>query len=347
MYLYPIISIAIATFNSQRILEETLKSIKKQTYPKKKIEILIIDGGSSDQTLSIAKKYNCKIIHNPKMELVFAKHIGFLKATGKYLIYLDSDEVLENPNSLKIKYAVFKKNPNVKAVMLSGYKTAPNSALINYYINEFGDPFSYFIYRESKGEKFLIKEWLKKYRKISEDKKCIIFNFENSELLPLVELWAGGCMIDLQYIRFKFPQIKNNPSLIAHLFYLLSSKKKLIAITKNDNTIHFSSESLARYLKKIASRVKNNVFLTEMGSGGFLGREALQPNRFKIKKYLFPFYAFSIILPSIDAIMLYFTRRKFLYLIHLPLCIYTSLLIIYYLFLKTFGIKPKIKGYGF
>ena len=58
----PQISIIIPTLNAARVLEPCLKSIKKQSY--KKYEIIIADGGSSDNTLIIAKKYHCIVIKN-------------------------------------------------------------------------------------------------------------------------------------------------------------------------------------------------------------------------------------------------------------------------------------------
>ncbi len=192
------ISIAIATFNSAKTLEKTLQSIRKQTYPQEKIEVMVIDGGSTDQTINIARKYKCKIIPNPKTDLIYAKHIGFLKARGEYLMYLDSDEVLENPDSLKLKYSAFQKNERVRAVMISGYKTPKDYSAINYYSNEFGDPFSFFIYKESKGYKFLLRDWSNKYKKIYENGECAIFDFKDIRPLPIVELWAGGCTIDLK-----------------------------------------------------------------------------------------------------------------------------------------------------
>lgn len=343
---YSTISIAIATFNSEKTLSKTLESIKKQNYPQKKIEILVIDGGSTDQTLTLAIKYVCKIIPNPKTELIFAKHIGFLKASGQYLMYLDSDEVLENPESLKVKYLAFKKNNQVKSVMPSGYEAPIDAPSINHYINEFGDPFSFFIYRESKGGNYLIKDWSFKYKKIHEDENMIVFSFFETSPLPLIDLFAGGCMIDLQYAKNSFPQIKSTPFLIAHLFYLLNTKNTLLAITKKDNTIHYSSQNLNQYLRKIASRVKNNIYQTDMGKSGFVGREHYQPFWFRLKKYLFIPYSLSLIFPLVDSVYLTATRKKIIYFCHVLLCIHTSLLIIYYYSLKLLGIKPKIKNYG-
>ena len=53
---YPLVSIMIATFNSEKVLPRTLEAIRAQTYPQDKLEILAIDGGSTDSTLEIAKK---------------------------------------------------------------------------------------------------------------------------------------------------------------------------------------------------------------------------------------------------------------------------------------------------
>jgi glycosyltransferase involved in cell wall biosynthesis len=348
MSTYPIISIVIATYNSEKTLALTLDSIKKQTYPKENIETLIIDGGSTDTTKSIAKEYRCKIIPNPKTDLIFAKQIGFIRAKGKYLIFLDSDEIFENPKSILLKYSVFKKNSHVRAVMLGGYKSPTGYSPINNYINEFGDPFSFFMYRESKGDLFFYREFSKRYRDIivDEDNKSIIFDFSETKTLPLIELWAGGSMIDLTYVKKEFPFLKKNPELIAHIFYLLNKKKQFLAITRNDNTIHYSCPSIGKYFKKLQSRIKNNIFKTEMGRGGFSGREDYEPLYFKLKKYFFILYAFTFVFPIIDSIYLFQTRKKTIYLLHWYLCLYASAIICYNYFLKFINAPPTLKTYG-
>jgi len=159
----PIISIIIATFNSGKLLPLVFDALKKQTYPREKMEILVLDGGSSDNTLELAQKFGCIIINNPRTEPVYAKYLGYIYATGKYITYLDHDEVLENPNSLKLKVSILQKNTMVKVVIGSGYKNPVSINSINYYINEFGEPFSFFIYRFSKADSFFIPKMRKKY----------------------------------------------------------------------------------------------------------------------------------------------------------------------------------------
>jgi glycosyltransferase involved in cell wall biosynthesis len=60
----PALSVVIPTYNSERTLRECLESIKNQDYPKNKIEIIIADGGSTDRTMEIARKYTNKNSQN-------------------------------------------------------------------------------------------------------------------------------------------------------------------------------------------------------------------------------------------------------------------------------------------
>lgn len=342
---YPLISVAITTFNSEKSLEISLSSIRKQSYPQNKVEVLIIDGGSIDKTFEISKKYKCRIIKNPGTDVIFRKQLGYLKARGKYLVYLDSDESLENPQSLKLKYSVFIKNPQVKAVISDGARSPNKGSFINDYINEFGDPFSFYLYREAKSDKFLIKEWRKKYQVLYEDEHYITFNLEGSNA-SLIELWAGGCMIDLKYSKATFPSVKKNPTQIALLYYLLKSKGKLLAITKKDTIIHDSSPSFKKYLKKISSRIKNNVFQTEMGIGGYSGREEYQSRYYYYKKFFYPLYAFLMIPAIVDSITLSISKKRISYLIHFPLTLYTAAIISYFMALKLLRLNPKVGTYG-
>jgi glycosyltransferase involved in cell wall biosynthesis len=345
---YPLISIAIATFNSEKTLKSTLESIKKQTYPRSQIETLIIDGGSTDKTLKIAKNYQTRIISNPKTELIYAKYLGFYQAKGKYLIFLDSDEVLNSNKSLEIKLLAIRKITGIRAVMLGGYKTPDNSSQINNYINEFGDPFSFFIYRESKGDQHLIPDFTKRFLKQLRysDSDCIVIDFKNVLPLPLIELWAGGSMIDLEYAKKKFIQIKKNPGLLAHLFYLINASGGLLSLSKNDFTSHNSVSSVNKYLKKLSSRVKNNIFNTDMGKGGFTGRDNYQTSWYKWRRYLFIVYALSLFFPILDGIHLSLSRQKKIYLLHPILTWYTLGLISYFGITKLLGIRVEVGHYG-
>lgn len=81
------VSVVISTFNSEAKIENCLKSV---SWAK---EIIIVDGTSSDKTLDIAKKYTSKIFVRPNnLMLNVNKNFGFSKASGEWILSLDSDE---------------------------------------------------------------------------------------------------------------------------------------------------------------------------------------------------------------------------------------------------------------
>ena len=86
------VSIILPTYNNARTLKECLESITLQDY--KNYEILVIDGGSSDDTLRIAKEFKCKIIKNPFRVEEKARLMGISKAKNELLLFIDADNVL-------------------------------------------------------------------------------------------------------------------------------------------------------------------------------------------------------------------------------------------------------------
>jgi glycosyltransferase involved in cell wall biosynthesis len=339
----PLISIVIITYNSSKTLENTLQSIKEQSYPKHKIETLVIDGGSRDNTVEIAKKYNCLIIKKPNTDIVLRKFLGFKEAKGEYLVYLDSDEYFDSKDALYKRSKIFQINPEVKCIISQGCKSPEKSSFINDYINDFGDPFSFYLYREAKNSFHLIETWRKKYKILKQDQNCIVFDIVNTNHSSLIELWAGGNTIDLKYVKAKFPILKNDSSKLALVYYLIKDRGKLLAITKNDVIIHNSASSLKDYLRKITSRIKNNIFHTNLGNSGFSGREEFEKN--KAKKFFFLFYGLLFLPALIDSLYMSFRWGKLSYLMHFPLTLYSVITIVYFFLMKTVGYKPRKISY--
>ncbi len=93
------ISIVIPTLNSGRTIDLCLKSINQQQYSGN-IELIISDGGSTDRTLNIAKKYNAKIVENKLKTGESGKAIGIKKAKYSLVGLIDSDNILPGVNWL-------------------------------------------------------------------------------------------------------------------------------------------------------------------------------------------------------------------------------------------------------
>ncbi|MDD3139688.1 MAG: glycosyltransferase family 2 protein [Lachnospiraceae bacterium] len=97
-----LISVIIPAYNVEPYLEKCLDSVLKQDY--KCMEILIIDDGSEDGTLSIAKKYSrtderIQVYHTTNKGVSAARNYGLELAKGEYCSFVDGDDWLE-PNAL-------------------------------------------------------------------------------------------------------------------------------------------------------------------------------------------------------------------------------------------------------
>lgn len=96
------ISIVIRTFNEERYLDELLEMILLQKANDYNVEIVIVDSGSFDQTINIAKKYNCKIVNIKKEEFTFGRslNVGCENATGDFLVFISGHCIPSNENWL-------------------------------------------------------------------------------------------------------------------------------------------------------------------------------------------------------------------------------------------------------
>lgn len=91
---FPSISVVIPTLNSGSVLEKCLKSISVQKYPKGKIEVIIADGGSTDATLAIAKKFHTQVVFNHLKTGESGKAVGVKAAKNDLIALIDSDNIL-------------------------------------------------------------------------------------------------------------------------------------------------------------------------------------------------------------------------------------------------------------
>lgn len=98
---FPTISFLIPTLNAESVLDNCLKSISIQDYPKEKIEIIVADGGSTDKTLDISKKYKAKIFKNSLKTGEAGKAVALKHAKNDLVALIDSDNILPDKNWLK------------------------------------------------------------------------------------------------------------------------------------------------------------------------------------------------------------------------------------------------------
>ena len=92
----PLISIVIPSFNQGKYIEQTIASIVNQSY--KKVEIIIIDAASTDETVAVIEKYEQYIsywVSEPDRGQSHAINKGLEKCTGEIFNWINSDDYLE------------------------------------------------------------------------------------------------------------------------------------------------------------------------------------------------------------------------------------------------------------
>ncbi len=109
----PRISVVIPTLNEEKYLPRCLESFKHQTF--QNFEIIISDGGSSDNTAKIANLYKAKVIINKNSTITIARQSGAEEAKGEIITGADADTFYPPDHLEKIIYD-FTKYPNIVAV---------------------------------------------------------------------------------------------------------------------------------------------------------------------------------------------------------------------------------------
>ena len=112
----PLVSIITPSFNQAPYIEETIKSVLTQDYPR--IEYIIVDGGSTDGTVDIIRKYNNKIawwVSEKDKGQTDAINKGFGRSTGHIFAWLNSDDTYE-PGAVSAAVNYLHEHPNVGMV---------------------------------------------------------------------------------------------------------------------------------------------------------------------------------------------------------------------------------------
>ncbi|MFZ2167373.1 MAG: glycosyltransferase, partial [Minisyncoccia bacterium] len=133
----PVVSIIIPTLKEGPFLERTLKNFDGLTLPH---EIIITDGGSTDETLDIARKYTDKIVvwSEPRRQTFGeAKNAGAALASGQYLVFIDADVIIPEPEKFFAEIlGAFEKNSNVVAMTVPLKPLPENHSLIDAFFCE-------------------------------------------------------------------------------------------------------------------------------------------------------------------------------------------------------------------
>lgn len=202
----PDISVIIPCYNQGKFLESALRSINEVTSDHLNLETIIINDGSTDQqTIEILNSelaLSCRIIHQPNKGLSGARNTGLRNARGKYVQFLDADDILTNDKFIR-QLQIFEQDHDL-AVVVSSFlcstedinKTYRDLGALTYTENDY--PLEDFLFRWERG--FTVPIHCALFKR----ELCFIEDKNFDETLSSKEDWFFWCKLAFRKLKFRF-----------------------------------------------------------------------------------------------------------------------------------------------
>jgi len=183
----PKVSVVISLYNSGKTIKSSIRSIQNQNM--NEVEIILVDDFSTDNTLEIIDELRkedsrIKIIKNTENKgALFSKSVGALNARGKYLFFLDSDDLFINKNILNLCYNEAEKNIDI--IEFSGVASSTDFLDIKQF------PKIPYYLRFKKNNEIIIQPELSNF----------IYQKENDQITKLIDGYIWGKCIKTKIFR--------------------------------------------------------------------------------------------------------------------------------------------------
>lgn len=247
----PSVSCVIATYNSSDTLNECLRSLVNQDYPKNKLEVIIVDGGSKDLTLEILKNYKIKLYKVPPedQEAEYNKGIGAFRAKKELILLIDADNVLPHKKWLKKMVLPLTEDKDIIGSEILRFHYDKKDLILDRYFALLGgvDPVPYYLGKDSK------LSWaFDKYNLLgeAEDKGDYYRVKLTGERMPVIG--ANGFILRRKLLKY----IKSGPENFFHtdINYDLMQKGFNIFAFVKDDIIHLKRTKFSYFLKFLIRR---------------------------------------------------------------------------------------------
>ncbi len=308
----------IVTLNNEKTIEECSKSIKNQEYPVRKIEYLNIDGGSTDNTGKILKKYGFNVVRSPIPKNAEAQRgIGLQLASNNLIVSIDADNYLPNRQWLRKMIQPFIDDPKIIHANTKYYTYRKNDTILNRYFALFGmvDPIVYYVGRPDRLPQY-VRNWrLGKVLKKTDDYVSVEFN---NNTLPTV-----GCngVVYRRDVVLGHAQSKPEQFLHIDVFADLVTKGFNRFAIVNTDVIHDTAVNLSALMKKRIAFLQG--YYLKVNTSGLKRRYLIyNPRRAQdlARLLLFMFYTVTFFRPIVDSVRGYLVIHDMAWFLHPIMC---------------------------
>ncbi len=313
-YNLPSLSVIVVTLNCESTIERCLSRIVDQNYPEELIEVLVVDGGSTDATLDIAKSYKVEIIDAGFRENQEARRsIGLLSARNEILVYIDSDNFLPTNRWFLEMVEPFYEDKEIIATQTLHYTYIPNDTLMNRYSALFGgkDPVPFYFKKQDRLP-WIEKSWNLLGRVTKETENYYTIEFDSN----IPTLGCNGFLIKREILL----KSDHEPAVFFHTDVLQDLIKKgyrQYGIVKNSIIHSIDGGFLINLRKRYYYMFKLNQNMRHKRRYMIYDIKSFSDNM-RLVKYIF--YTVTVIKPLYDSMKGYLRIRDFAWFLHLPMC---------------------------
>ena len=255
----PTISVIIPTLNAARPLSECLERIATQDYPKDKVEIIIADGGSTDETIAISQKYGARIVENKLKTAEAGKSAGLKAAKNEIIALIDSDNYLPGKNWFKRMVAPFIADPSMIGTEPIDYTYRKSDGYITRYCALIGmnDPICLFLGNYDRWS-YLTERWTD--LEVQSVDMGDYFSL-TLEKYKVPTIGANGTMLRRELIS---KQVGDYLFDIDEIHELIANGHNRFAKVKI-GIIHVFSGDVSTFIRKQKRRIKDYAFYNKLG----------------------------------------------------------------------------------
>lgn len=314
--MYPSISIITLNYNAEPVIwKKVLDSIKMQDYPKEKIEHLVVDGGSTNNSLMLAKKYGCKVYSFPflKDNSEGRKGVGIQKAKNDIVAIIETDNILIGKDWFKKMVEPFVKEKNIVGTYSMYNSFEPDMSALTKYCALIGvnDPTVYYLGKSEKLPRFQSVYDKGTVLKDTQAYSVVRFTTEN-----LPTLGDNGHMVKRSLIK----KVNQDPQTFLHTdaFYKLAKRGfGTYGVVKN-SIIHYSGSSISNLYKR-RTGYKNQFFDDQRKTRLYYVFDIKKSSDRK-KLAFFILYSLTIVQPLFFSIRGFMSLPEFSWFLHPVIC---------------------------
>lgn len=313
----PPVSVIIVTLNAHRTFSKCLEYLKNQTYPNIS-EVIIVDGGSRDDTISVAKKSGLpvKIIKGGYRNNQEARRaVGIEHAKNEICLLIDSDNYLVSTKWLQEMVDPLLIEKDVIATQTLRYSAPKDATIFNRYFGLIGasDPVAYYLGKDDRLS-WAFDKWNLLGNVISQHKKYIVVDFDPNNYPTL------GCngIVFKRSILLKADWNKHEEYIHTDVFVDVAKKGYTTFAIVNNEIFHNTAENIFNFISKRRRYMK----FYHQTLNKRRRHLTFDPHRVKddIRLALFIIFTITFVEPLLQSIRGYLKKNDIAWFLHPVVC---------------------------